>query len=314
MKNSQFYIMIILVFSACLGNAQTPAEQKQIQQALKTRDSMMNLPEIKAALAHAKAMQYSEQDVPREEIKTAGPIHKTKEKDAFYRKNTLTSDNNQRLIQWKNGQVDIMYARPMIPGQSELELIKVGSIKDDGEITINLPETMNWLKPISKFRNLFFDIRNPSSYKFSNANARYYMASSFMVYKNNKFIGLLRMGDSIRTTENLTLPSNINFGDAGYLLYYIYVNENCILSANENWKGEVAVTDTPLMWVETNVDYELDLKKGWNLAKISVIGKYEFRDNYGNVIINRSWYKKHLHTIIESFPTNANYYYKANSY
>jgi len=90
------------------------------------------------------------------------------------------------------------------------------------------------------------------------------------------------------------------------MLSWAYADGDCALKANENFKGDLSNTDTPLI-VETNVTYDLSFKPGWNLVKTDVIGTYKFPNAPEE---DRSRYKKHKHTIVVSIPEDATYFFR----
>ncbi|MDD3720991.1 MAG: hypothetical protein PHW92_00690 [Lutibacter sp.] len=130
--------------------------------------------------------------------------------------------------------------------------------------------------------------------------------SYLLVYQNEQQIGILTIGNSAKVTLNLLTPGDLYFGDEGYLLSWVYVEEACALRANENFKGDLSNTGRPLI-VETNVTYNLSFKPGWNLVKTEVIGTYEFPNTPEE---DRTRYKKHVHTIVPSIPQDATYFFR----
>lgn len=90
------------------------------------------------------------------------------------------------------------------------------------------------------------------------------------------------------------------------ILSWVYLNEDCAIKANENWKGDANNTGTPLI-LETTVVYDLSFKTGWNLVKPDVIGTCKFP---GAPEEDRSRYKKHKHTMAETMPNDATYYFR----
>ena len=92
-------------------------------------------------------------------------------------------------------------------------------------------------------------------------------------------------------------------------MYWAYANENCGLTLDQNWKGKVRKDGTNEKEIETNVNYNLNFKPGWNLIKTEVLGKYPLEHERG---LDVSWFKRHTHEVIPTLPTDAIYYYRAN--
>lgn len=90
-------------------------------------------------------------------------------------------------------------------------------------------------------------------------------------------------------------------------MYWAYTNENCGITLDQNWKGKVRKDGTNELEIETNVNYNLNFKPGWNLIKTEVVGKYSLEHERG---LDVSWYKTHKHTVITSVPSDAKYYYR----
>ena len=115
------------------------------------------------------------------------------------------------------------------------------------------------------------------------------------------------MGNSVKVTTNLTNQSTLYSGDEGYILYWAFAQDNCSLTVNEDWSGDVRSDGTNTIKVQTNVMYDLSFKKGWNLVKTEVIGKYDLDHERG---LEVSWFKNHKHTILNSMPKEVIYYFK----
>ena len=187
--------------------------------------------------------------------------------------------------------------------------MKVGAIKVDGSIELNPTDKIPVLQPLNHFKNSnnFFDIHNPDSYQYSNEKAGFKLNPYLLVYQDGQQIGILTIGNSAKVTLNLLTPGDLYFGDEGYILSWVYVDEACAIKANENWSGDLSNTGTPIM-VETNVVYNLDFNPGWNMVKTEVIGTYEFPNAPEE---DRSRYKKHKHTTIASVPNDATYFFRS---
>lgn len=304
-----FPILIILI--GCTGFSQTPEQQKMIDKALKMRDSIMeslNLEEVQR-----KAEQQQKRlESDKQSNNTTSPIPKATKNEDKYWKNTLASDSGNTLKNWNNGDADLVFNYSYDPGKDKVQYVEIGVIKADGTIALNPINKVPILKPIKEFKdsNNFFDIHNPDVYQYHNEDSGFKLNAYLSVYQNDKQIGILTIGNSEKVTRNLLTSGDLYYGDQGYLLSWVYVDEACAIKANENWKGDLSNTGTPLL-VETTVTYDLSFKPGWNLVKTEVIGKYEFPNAPEE---DRSRYKKHVHTMAPSIPDDATYYFRSTLY
>ena len=177
-------------------------------------------------------------------------------------------------------------------------------------IELNPTDKIPVLQPLNNFKNSnnFFDIHNPDAFQYSNEKAGFKLNPYLLVYQNEQQIGILTIGNSVKVTLNLLTPGNLYFGDEGYILSWVYVDEPCTIKANENWSGDLSNTGNPIM-VETNVVYNLNFNPGWNMVKTDVIGTYQFPNAPEE---DRSRYKKHNHTTIASIPNDVTYYFRSD--
>ncbi len=308
MKIGKLVLSVLLLFTSCLGFSQTPEQQKMIDKALNMRDSVMNRPEMKAMMQQAEDINKNQKSNTRVE-----PEKKTTpEVKAIYDKywvNTLSSTNDTKLKGWKNGVADLVFDYRYDARKDKVESVKVGIIKEDGTIALNPTNEVPVLEPLNDFKNSngFFDIQDPDSYQYTNEDAGFKMNPYLLVYQHNTKIGTLTIGNSVKVTLNLLTPGDLYYGDEGYILSWVYVDEACALQADENWKGDLSNTGNPLP-VETIVTYDLSFKRGWNLVKTEVIGTYLFPDAPEE---DRSRFKKHKHTIVSSIPEDATYFFRA---
>lgn len=309
MKKTRYEIIITLLFLVSYaGFSQTPEQQKMIDKALKMRDSIMRCMNLEEVLQKADQQQKRLDLAKKTNNNEINPISiSTKTRDK-YLDNTLVSDNSSKLKNWNNGEANLVFNYYYDSRKDKLDYVKVGVIKTDGTIVLNPTNDVPILKPLSEYKNnnKFFDIHNPDSYQFNNGETGFKLNSYLLVYQNEHQIGILTIGNSSKVTLNLLTPGDLYFGDEGYMLSWVYVKKACAIKANENWKGDLSNTDTPLI-VQTNVTYDLSFKPGWNIVKTEVIGKYEFPDAPEE---DRSRYKKHLHTIVLSIPENATYFFR----
>jgi hypothetical protein len=318
MKTKTLIITILLSFSYFYSFTQSPEQQKAIDDLYRIQDSILNTPEAKAAMQQIKEMR---EKYDREKEKTAPNKNKVVEKPKTdntkyiydkYWKNTMESNNN-KFENWNGGSADITIAYGMKPGEQKLRMLKLGSINTDGSIVFNLPENVETRSPINSFvKSLrFLDLYGTSSESYTNGDTGFLSDKSLFISRNEQLIGLLTIGNSVKVTLNLVDQSSLYLGDEGYLLYWAYVQGDSSLNVNENWKGKVRADDTNTIEVETNVNYNLNFKKGWNLVKAEVIGNYKFKNQDG---IDLSYFKTHKHTVISSMPADAKYYFRTYEY
>lgn len=298
---------ILLFFIGCMGFSQTPEQQKMIDKAMKMRDSIMDSMHLEEMLQQANAEEKRHEQKKKTNTKIGSITKATKNEDKYW-KNTLASENNT-FKNWHNGAADLVYNYRYDSSKDVVEYVKVGVINPDGSILLNPTSKVPILQPLNNFKNsnTFFDIHNQDSYQYSNENSGFKLNSYILVYQNGKQIGILTLGNSIKVTRNLLTPGDLYFGDEGYLLSWVYVDEACSIKAIENWKGDLSNTGTPLL-VETNVTYDLNFNSGWNLVKTEVIGKYEFPNAPEE---DRSRYKKHEHTSLDAIPNEATYFFRS---
>jgi len=308
MKTRHEIVIVLLFFMGCMGFSQTPEQQKMIDKALKMRDSIMACMNLEEMLQQANAQEKRLESAQKTNKSETSPTPNAVKGEDKYWKNTLASDNNT-LNNWNNGEADLVFNYRYDSRKDAVEYVKVGVIKSDGSIILNPTIKVPVLQPLNNFKNSnnFFDIHDSDLYQYSNGDSGFKLNSYILVYKNEKQIGILTLGNSVKVTRNLLTPGDLYFGDEGYLLSWVYVDEACAIKANENWKGDLSNTGTPLL-VETNVTYDLSFKPGWNLVKTEIIGKYEFPNAPED---DRSRYKKHEHTIVDAIPDEAIYFFRS---
>ncbi|SEL64350.1 hypothetical protein SAMN04488008_104411 [Maribacter orientalis] len=307
MKSTYRILLILLFFIGYMGFSQTPEQQKMIDRALKMRDSIMECMNLEEMLQQANTKEKRLEQKQKTNTKTSSITKAAKNEDKYW-KNTLASENNT-FKNWQNGAADLVYNYRYDSSKDVVEYVKVGVINSDGSIVLNATSKVPVLKSLNNFKdsNTFFDIHDSDLYQFSNENSGFKLNSYILVYQNEKQIGILTLGNSVKVTRNLLTPGDLYFGDEGYLLSWVYVDEACAIKANENWKGDLSNTGSPLL-VETNVTYDLSFKPGWNLVKTEVIGTYEFPNAPEE---DRSRYKKHEHTIVDAIPKEATYFFRS---
>jgi hypothetical protein len=307
MKSKHRILPTLLFFICCMGLSQNPDQQQMIDKALKMRDSIMECMNLEQMLQQANAQEKRIEQKKNSKINTH-PIKNTSKKEDNYWKNTLASENNV-LKNWHNGEADLVYNYGYDSQKDAVKYVNVGVITSDGSILLNPTIIVPDLQPLNNFKNSnnFFDVHDSDVYQYNNGDSGFKLNSYILVYKNEKKIGVLTLGNSVKVTRNLLTQGDLYFGDEGYLISWVYVDEACSIKANENWKGDLSNTGTPLL-VETEVTYNLSFKRGWNLVKTEIIGKYEFPNMPEE---DQSRYKKHKHTIVATIPEEATYFYRS---
>lgn len=229
----------------------------------------------------------------------------------WYWKNTIMSKNNS-FDNWQEGAVELVMLFKIKGNDMHPKTIKVGTINASGEVNINLPSELKTERKLDNLGNLVFsDITDISNFNYENGNTGYFSNTSFQVLKNGNAIGNLTMGNSVRTTYNLTNQSNLTQGDEGYLVYLVYVDEKAAMKGNETTTVKARRDGTNTIDAETTVVYNLNFKPGWNYVKTEVIGRYNLEHERG---LDVSWFKKHEHTTIPNKPLEAEYFFRKNSY
>ncbi|WP_299398974.1 hypothetical protein [uncultured Gelidibacter sp.] len=300
-------ILVLLIFM--IGHAtfaQTSEQQKMIDKAARMRDSLMECINLDEVMQQAEAQhKRMEKDINKTDKSKKASVVTVKNK-------MLSSTNNKKLANWNLGIADLVFNHGYDVRKNKVNYVKVGLIEADGTIILNPSEKIPTLKPLNNFKNsnIFYDIHNPDVYEYTNGEAGFQLNSYLLVYQNDRKIGVLTVGNSEKVTSNLLTPGNLYFGDEGYLLSWVYAEKDCAIKANEEWKGDLSNTGTPLI-VATNVSYDLNFKAGWNLVKTEVIGTYHFPDAPEE---DRSRYKKHQHTSVAAIPKDATYYFRPSSY
>ena len=307
MKTRIFFTFLILIIgmSSC---GQTPEQQKMIDDAKRMQDSIMNTPQMKDMM---KQLEEQEKKHKEQQDKTETTKKNSKKSpnsnDDWYWRNT-TASKQGRFEDWNRGAADIVMMYKMTPNQQKAETLKIGTIDANGRIQFDLPADVKTQSELSRRHNiLFFDIQEASSLAYTNGETGYFASSSLFVMKEGQQLGTLTMGNSVKVTSNLTNQSTLFYGDEGYILYWAFAQDNCSLKVNEDWSGGVRSDGTNTLKVQTNVTYDLGFKKGWNLVKTEVIGKYDLDHERG---LDVSWFKNHKHTILNSLPKEVTYYFK----
>lgn len=287
-------LLFIFIFCSCNDAGKDTSTEKevsadQVDQFKERRDKILNEAKL------------------RSEEKAAQSV---KNPDDWFWKNdryatTVSKDNT--LPGWKGGVADLAIA---YMNKYQLAYFKIGTISADGVIELKLPETAPAVYTIEKVigpQGFFADIQDKSLLNYTNKNTGFLMSHDLLVMRNEKTIGNLTLGNSVRVTHNLNDQGMVNSGDEGYLLFWVYAKDECSLKANQDWTGEIRKDGTNKMNVTTNVNYDLNFKAGWNLVKSEVEGMYQLDHERG---LDVSWFKGHKHTVINQMPEDAIYFYR----
>ncbi len=309
MKIKNYIIAFLFILGIFYAEAQTPEQQKMMEKAKRMQDSMMNTPQFKAMMQQIEELNSKQEaEAKKRKSETKKTTQKKTNRDDWFWKNDMyitTVSKNNKLPNWKGGAADIsLYDND---GRTPTYL-KVGTIQADGSIIFNFPKDILTFKKTKAYYNPIQDIRNWSSLQFSNADVGFISRTGLTILRNGQVLGALTIGNSVKVTHNLIDIGGLDSGDEGYLLYWAYASDNFSLNANEDWQGKVRRDGSNSLEVKTNVNYNLNFKKGWNLVKIEVIGNYKLKSESGYKL---SWFKNHKHTIIPSLPTDAKYYFRA---
>lgn len=227
--------------------------------------------------------------------------------EGWYWKNT-TMSKNDKFENWKEGEATLVMTYRMKQNDARPRTFKVGNITSDGVVTMNLPKEIKTETKLDNLGNLvFYDLQDISNLKYESGNTGYFSNTTMQVEKQGVIIGNLTMGNSVRTTYNLTNQSTLTMGDEGYLVYLVYVDEDSEMKGAETRTDKVRRDGTNTIEAETIVGYNLDFKSGWNFVKVEVIGSYDLKHERG---LNASWFKKHEHTVVTEIPSEANYFFR----
>jgi len=231
--------------------------------------------------------------------------------DDWYWKNTIKSTAGQ-FEKWPHGWVEIEMRYKIKGSETTPRKLRVGHIDSLGTITLALDKPAQTQTTLDNLGNLFFsDIEDLASLQYTNGKVGYFANVVLDITKKGKVIGNLTLGNSVRTTYNLSNQSTLSMGDEGYIISFVYLDEAAQMKATEIKKNKVRRDGTNTIEAETTVVYDLDFTPGWNFVKTAVIGKYDLEHERG---LNASWYKKHVHTVIPQIPEDASYFFRTPNY
>ena len=313
MKTNRNILAICLICLMQLASAQpTPEQQKQAEEAQKKAMEMMkNNPQFQDAM---KMMEGAEEEMKQERLRKRAEEDKRQTDAAkdhlkeFYWRNKVASDTQGMFSDWTWGEVEIAFhdgeGKMGQDGRYPYENYTiVGKVTSNGQVQMDLPAQATSNRTISK--GLFPQMHeiNNDEVTFSNPDAPFLWSGYRMeILNGEKKIGNLYMGNSERSTHNLASPSDVKYGDEGYLLYWAYAGEECNATYAKNdpavriIEGEIEKT------VDQYTRVDLNFTPGWNLVKIEVNGNH--------VIGSRTRWKWKTYTTVSEMPGDAKYYFK----
>lgn len=314
MKKVTYILTILFLFISILSFGQiTQEQQKQAEEAQKKAMEMMkNNPQFKETLKMMESAKEQRKQERMRELIEAEKKQKDRNKkhlEEFYWRNKVASDTNGKFDNWKWGAVNLAY----YDGNGKMDqkgnyidkkYVILGGISSSGLVNMNLPKAVKTNRIISN--GLFpqmYDERN-EEVTFSKPDTPYLWAGfTLQVIKNGKQIGTLYMGNSERTTHNLTSPNIMGkYGDEGYLLYWAYAGGACKASANKIQKGYSFPFGENNIKLDKQVGVDLAFSSGWNLIKISV--------DESTQQAGQKWATKKTYATISDLPSDMKYYYK----
>ena len=306
MKSIQLILSGILSCTCALLTAQlTPEQQKQAEEAqAKAMEIMQNNPQFEEArkMMEAAEAQMRQEKMQKQLEEEKGQMDTSKDRmTEFYWRNKVASDNRGKFSDWSWGEVEIAYYTGK--GRQDLDYVVTGIIGGDGQVKLSLPQKVSYDRTIDL--GLFpqmHEITN-DQVSFSNPKAPFLWSGyTFAVLREGKKIGTLYIGNSERATHNLASPTQMKYGDTGYLLYWANSSEACHATYSKD-ALKVAISEgEESKRVDRYTRVDLDFKPGWNLVKIEVNGAH--------LIGNSTRWKWKTYSIISEMPSDARYYFR----
>ncbi|RMA58800.1 hypothetical protein [Ulvibacter antarcticus] len=294
MKPTIIILFVFFLLNSCKNGESNKNSTQAIQDSItntETRNVEKTQPEVEVIVKNNKS-------------KASNP------QDDWYWKNTLMSKNN-KFEAWDEGEVELVMTYRKQQNDVQSRTFKVGSITSEGLVTINLPKNIKTETKLDNLNNLvFYDLQDISNLEYKNHKTGYFSNTTIGVEKNGITIGNLTIGNSVRTTYNLTNQSTLTMGDEGYLVYLAYVDGDAAMLGDEIRTDKVRRDGTNTIEAKTTVVYDLGFKSGWNFVKTEIIGSYDLKHERG---LNASWFKKHNHTLVEEMPSDAEYFFRKES-
>ena len=282
--------------------AQTPEQMKQMEAAKHKADSIMNSPQMKEMMQKAKAMEakFAKQEAQRKKSEKLKPREKPAAKVSnnnvsdFYWYNTIGSDTNGTFKDWSYGAASLRVGFYDRKAKAYIYL-PFGSISAAGQVKIELPqidETKLPFKPITKDysegENIFYN----NALQFTNTNAKWVSTRfNFEVYKGDKTIGYIKIGNHIKPVVNLNSPCCTHKAGDGYSISWVFVTT------------PTNITGAKTLETGGKVVHNLNFTKGWNLLKIAVDGSTSASGDTQQLWLNKE------HAATTTLPSDAKYYF-----
>ncbi len=301
MKNKIIFALLgSIVFMTCWS--QTPEEVA----GQKMLDSIMRqMPENQRAMmqqmmqmgkdADAKRKQQKEKSRKQEMAKNKAS--KKQNEMEFYWRNTIASNTQGKFENWSYGQVEI---RTSYRGRDKKKReMKIGSISENGQVTINLPEidrlTVNPMGSAQHESERL--VGNPYlELDYSNKNTGYLSTRhNVNAYSGEENIGFIHIGNSIKPVVNLNAPCCLHKAGDGYTAYWVYTSQTNRIAGvkiTEDRNGD-----------EGKIVCDLNFQPGWNLIMERVEGTREKS--------SESW-KNQYYTATTTLAADAKYYFTSN--
>lgn len=319
MKHLRTLSQSLFFFLLTISYSQTPEQQKHMEnmekQAAEAQQKAMEMmkdnPQFQEAL---KMMEAAEQQMEQEQNEKQSEIARSQKGSAndhlkeFYWRNKVASNTRGSFDSWRWGEVEIAYfdgkGKRGPYGKVPYEAYTiVGKISGSGNVVMDLPSEAETNRTISQ--GLFPEMHEMlnDEVNYTNPNAPFLWAGYRLdVLKDGETIGHLTIGNSERTTHNLASPSDLKYGDEGYLLYWAYAAEPCMATFDKQNKNAKVNEGEVEKVISQHATGHMNFKPGWNLVKIEVKGNH--------AIGNRTRWKSKSYTIVESTPDDARYYFR----
>ncbi len=319
MSTLRLHLTMIVFCIGFVGISQTPEQHKEIEEMQrqaeeaqkKAMEMMSNNPQFQEAM---KMMEAAEEQQKQEEMRGQVEAEKRQKDTAkdhlkdFYWRNKVASNTQGVFDNWQWGSVEIAYydgtGTPGPDGRAPYDhYVMVGKITQSGTVQMNLPHEVATNRTIKT--GLFpqmHEVLN-DEVDFTNPDAQMtWSGYRFDVFQGQEVIGNLKIGNSERTTHNLSSPSHMKYGDEGYLLYWAYTDDSCHATLEKKDIDRTVYEGESSKVIDQYTTVDMDLKPGWNLVKIEVNGNH--------TIGSRTRWKFKTYTTIADIPSDARYYFQ----
>ncbi len=294
---------IVLIFLCAICNlvvyTQTPEQKKQMQEAKRKADSIMNLPHIKKMMKEVKAREAEFEKLEKERKAKEKPKSKIEKKvesetpknseNEFYWRNTIASNTNGQFSNWSYGPALLrvgFYDRK----RRDYIYIPFGTISENGRLNIELPYVDEQKLPFKSITTPYSEGDMVFYYNhldFSNPDTEWVSTRfTLEVHQGDNVLGYLKMGNTIKPVVNLNSPCCTGKAGDGYAASWVYITDATRVNGEIDSKTGGKIT------------HNLNLKQGWNFIKIEISGTTK----------SKQW-KDKKHTALSSFPVDAKYFF-----